>query len=174
MHKNIRWLLLLVLAFIPVLAFASDKFTLTSSSFSSGGRIPVKYTGQGQDISPQLSWRQVPAKTQSLALICRDPDAPGEEFIHWLAVGISSQATSLPEGIKANDKRLIQGTNDFSTIGYAGPNPPKGPAHRYYYELWALDYQPKLAPRFTLQQFRQATKHHILAKAQYMGRYASH
>ncbi|MCP8320328.1 MAG: hypothetical protein H3Z52_05235, partial [archaeon] len=60
------------------------KFTLTSKAFAEGQFIPVKYTCQGQDVSPPLEWQGVPDETVEFAIELFDPDAPGGGFVHWV------------------------------------------------------------------------------------------
>jgi Raf kinase inhibitor-like YbhB/YbcL family protein len=102
---------------------------VSSPAFAAGGAIPPRFTCQGQDISPPLSWSGVPRATRELELVMRDPDAPGGNFIHWQLAGIPASTRSLaagqiPQGAKA-------GRNGFGTMGYRGPCPPAGPAHHY-------------------------------------------
>ena len=98
------------------------EFLLTSSAFAEGGTIPRRYTCDGQDRSPSLSWTAPPTGSRSLALILDDPDAPGGRFIHWLAWGITPDSGGLGEGEAAP----LEGRNDFGTVGYRGPCPPRG------------------------------------------------
>ena len=148
-------------------------FELTSTAFGNGETIPQKYTCDGPDISPPLQWTKPPAGTKSLALICDDPDAPAGIWVHWVIYGLSSDTSKLSEGVP-KEKMLEngrQGENDFGRIGYGGPCPPKGPAHRYFFKLYALDMGPVLSPGMTKAQLLKALEGHILAKAEFMGRY---
>ncbi len=112
--------------------------SVSSSAFRNADRIPSRYTCDGEDVSPPLSWSEPPPGTQSFALIVDDPDAGG--WTHWIAFNIPARARGLPEGVPA-DGRLAdgtcQGTNDFGGIGYGGPCPPGG-SHRYNFALYAL------------------------------------
>ncbi|MGH7165696.1 MAG: YbhB/YbcL family Raf kinase inhibitor-like protein, partial [Nitrospiraceae bacterium] len=102
---------------------------LKSSAFPPGGVIPAKYTCDGPDISPPLSWADVPAGTQSLALIADDPDAPGGTWVHWAAWNIPPNTSALQEDVPKRDSLpngMKQGTTDFRSIGYGGPCPPSG------------------------------------------------
>ncbi|MDH5363449.1 MAG: YbhB/YbcL family Raf kinase inhibitor-like protein, partial [Aigarchaeota archaeon] len=109
---------------------------LKSSDFENNGHIPSRFTCDGEDVSPQLSWEDVPDETESFAVSVTDPDASGGEFIHWLVYNIpkevrSFEQASLPEGVK-------QVENDFRMRDYGGPCPPSG-THRYIFTVYALD-----------------------------------
>lgn len=147
---------------------------LKSTAFPNGGTIPQKYTCDGADISPALSWNGVPAAAQSLALIADDPDAPMGTWTHWLIWNIPAKATLLPEETpKTNllDNGARQGLNDFKRIGYGGPCPPPGKPHRYYFKLYALDTRLELKAGARRDELEPAIKPHILAQAEWMGTY---
>ena len=119
----------------------TSSFELRSTVLSNGGKIPVQYTAQGKNISPPLSWTSVPIGTKSFAVVVSDLDSPNGVFNHWIIYNIPSNTTKLTEaipttGILVNGEE--QGTNDFGTLGYSGPNPPSG-THRYIFTLYALN-----------------------------------
>lgn len=147
---------------------------VSSSAFQYGGTIPVKYTCDGPDVSSPLQWTTPPKGTQSLALICDDPDAPAGTWVHWVLYDLSPETTSLAEGVP-KDKTVLggarQGMNDFRRIGYGGPCPPPGAPHRYFFKLYALDTRLNLEPGLTKQQLLNAMKGHILAQGELMGKY---
>lgn len=148
--------------------------TLTSPAFPEGGEIPRKYTCDGADVSPALRWKDSPSETKSFALIADDPDAPVGTWVHWVLYDLPGETGELKEGIPAAetlDNGARQGSNDFRKVGYGGPCPPGGSAHRYFFKLYALDSKMNLKPRATKQQLLDAMKGHILAEAQLMGRY---
>jgi Raf kinase inhibitor-like YbhB/YbcL family protein len=148
--------------------------TLASSAFSNGGAIARRYTCDGEDISPNLSWSGAPAETASLALIADDPDAPGRTWTHWVVWNIPARATLLAEDvpkIELADNGIRQGINDFRRIGYGGPCPPPGKPHRYFFKLYALDARLELKPGATKAALESAIKSHILAETEYMGTY---
>jgi Raf kinase inhibitor-like YbhB/YbcL family protein len=151
---------------------------LQSTAFEPNGEIPMRHTGEGDDISPPLLWSGAPAGTQEFALICEDPDAPSPEpWIHWVAYHIPARITHLPEGIHRQDKldipiKITQGVNSFKKIGFNGPMPPQGHGwHRYFFHIYALDLQLQLSPRATQKDLLKAIKGHILAETHTMGRY---
>jgi Raf kinase inhibitor-like YbhB/YbcL family protein len=148
--------------------------SLTSSVFNEGERIPVKYTCQGQDISPQLHWNGVPEGSKSLALIMDDPDAPGGVFTHWVIFNLPANNQGLPEAITSAPQLSdgsLQGRNDFGRTGYGGPCPPPGKPHRYRFALYALDKKLDLGAGSSKNQVLNAVEGHILAHVQLTGIY---
>ena len=148
--------------------------TFSSPSFSNGGDIAKKFTCDGADTSPQLSWTDPPATTKSFALLVDDPDAPVGNWNHWTLWNLPSSARGLPEGM-SKEARLPdgsqQGLNDFRKTGYNGPCPPPGKPHRYYFKLFALDAKLDLKAGASKPQIEAAIKGHILAQAELMGRF---
>jgi len=144
-----------------------------SEAFEEGGMIPKKYTCDGEDASPPLSWTGVPEGTKALALICDDPDAPVGTWVHWVIFNIPPDTTGLSENIppeRVLESGARQGRNDFGNIGYGGPCPPRG-THRYYFKLYALDKKVDLEPGATKDGLLKAMEGHILAEGRLMGRY---
>ena len=114
---------------------------VTSTAFQQGMTIPKQYTGDGADQSPPLRWSEPPSGTKSIALICDDPDAPRGTWVHWVLFNLPTQTRELEEGVPTTatlPSGAKQGKNDFGNIGYGGPAPPKGKAHRYFFKLYAL------------------------------------
>jgi len=152
----------------------STNIIVKSDSFSDGGMIPAKYTCDGANISPQLSWDNAPKGTKSFVLICEDPDAPMGTFTHWVLYDIPADVHELPENLP-KDKILPngakQGITDFKKVGYGGPCPPNG-THRYYFKLYALDTLLNLEPGLKKEDILKAMNGHILAQGQIMGKYA--
>ncbi len=141
---------------------------LTSSAFDQGGTIPQKYTCDGVDVSPPLTWSGVPNEAQSLALIADDPDAPRGTWVHWVLFNISPDQDGLSEGIQGVG---TGGRNDFGKPDYGGPCPPSGPAHRYFFKLYALDIELNLSLGATKADVEAAMQGHILAQGELMGKY---
>src|SRR5260370_16085511 len=117
---------------------------ITSAAFSAGETIPKKFTCDGPDVSPKITWNEPPAKTQSFALIVDDPDAPVGTWVHWVLFDLPADTKELSEGV-AKQEQLSngarQGRNDFGKIGYGGPIPPRWPPARYFFKLYTLDSQ---------------------------------
>jgi len=146
--------------------------TLKSTAFANGSEIPKKFTCSGADLSPALTWGGVSPAARSLALIADDPDAPRGTWTHWLIWNIPAFHTALPEGVpKAEtlEDGARQGRNDFGRIGYGGPCPPPGKAHRYFFKLYALDAMLDLKLGANRQELDRAMKRHVLAEAEWMG-----
>ena len=149
-------------------------FSLSTKAFTAGSDIPAKYTCQGEDVSPALSWSEAPKHTQSFALLVIDPDAPAGDFTHWVLYDLPPATRQLPEAVAASEQLpdgSRQGVNGFRRTGYGGPCPPAGKAHRYYFRLYALDKKLDLAPGATRDALESAMKGHVLAQAELMGRY---
>jgi Raf kinase inhibitor-like YbhB/YbcL family protein len=149
-------------------------FQISSGAFSNGEAIPKKFTCDGPDVSPQLSWKEAPAATQSFALITDDPDAPAGTWVHWVLYNLPANTRELPEGMEKQERLAtgaLQGRNDFRRIGYGGPCPPPGKPHRYYFKLFALDTKLDLKAGATKPDLEHAMKGHILGEAELVGRY---
>ena len=150
------------------------KLDVSSTAFDDGGRIPVKYTCSGEDVSPDIQWSVGPAATESYALIVDDPDAPGGPFTHWVIFNMPSNVTHLKEGV-STDARLddgsIQGKNHFGRIGYGGPCPPAGKPHHYHFNVYALDTRIGLGPCVSKEALLKAMNGHILAQGELTGIY---
>jgi Raf kinase inhibitor-like YbhB/YbcL family protein len=147
---------------------------ISSPAFSAGETIPKKFTCDGPDVSPNLAWSNVPAKSQSFALLMLDPDAPARVWVHWVLYDLPADARELPEGVAKQEKPLDgarQGLNDFGKIGYGGPCPPPGKPHRYFFEFYALDSKLDLKAGANKGQVERAMKGHILAQAELIGKY---
>jgi len=152
---------------------------LTSPAFKQNHQIPRRYTGDGDDISPQLAWTEVPPAAKELALIVDDPDAPTPEpWVHWVLYKIPPTAVGLPEhvlpALRVNSPGgSLQGQNSWPKgIGYRGPAPPKGHGlHHYYFKLFALDVPLTLEPGIDKSTLLAAIKGHILDAAELIGTY---
>jgi Raf kinase inhibitor-like YbhB/YbcL family protein len=145
--------------------------TLTSTAFRDGGRIPGRHSKSGGNASPMLEWSGVPKGAKSLALIVDDPDAPGGVFVHWVVYGIPANMDRLPENVPPKPqlpRGIRQGKNDFGTIGYGGPQPPRG-THRYIFHLYAVDEEIGLPPGAGREELDRATRGHVLEEARLTG-----
>ncbi|HVW02969.1 MAG TPA: YbhB/YbcL family Raf kinase inhibitor-like protein [Planctomycetaceae bacterium] len=147
---------------------------LESSAFSASERIPEEYTGDGSNMSPPLSWSHPPYGTQSLALICEDPDAPRGIWSHWVLYNLPAETQEIPAELAQKgdlDDGARQGKNDFGKLGYGGPAPPPGKPHRYFFKLYAIDTILNLAAGATRAQVLRAIEGHVLDSGELMGSY---
>jgi Raf kinase inhibitor-like YbhB/YbcL family protein len=148
---------------------------LESPAFADGESIPIKYTCEGEDISPELRWSNQPEGTKSLALIVDDPDAPDPKapkrtWVHWVLYEIPADAKGLPEGARPLPAGTREGVNDWDRTGYGGPCPPIG-THRYFFKLYALDAALGDLSEPTKAELEQAMTGHILAQTELIGTY---
>ena len=180
-----RWPLVLAVALLlavcskddpmsdPVGPDVSERIDLTSAAFVQGSNIPPRYTCDGANLSPSLGWSGVPASAKSLALVVDDPDARGT-WVHWVVYGIPAGVSELSEGASSDIGDLLgatDGTNDFKRTGYGGPCPPDGPAHRYFFKLFAIDTMLDLPPSATKSELLRAIEGKVVAQGSLMGRY---
>ncbi|MDX1610025.1 MAG: YbhB/YbcL family Raf kinase inhibitor-like protein [Halofilum sp. (in: g-proteobacteria)] len=155
------------------MGFALSDMQLETTAFESRGAIPEKYTGEGADVSPPLSWSGAPDGTQSFAVICHDPDAPlvtpgTYGFVHWVLYDLPASTSALDEDSGAG----TAGVNDFGNSGYGGPMPPEGHGvHHYFFWVLALDRGLDLEPGLTLWQFLERAEPHILGMNRLVGTY---
>jgi Raf kinase inhibitor-like YbhB/YbcL family protein len=146
---------------------------LVSSAFEEGGSIPAKYTCDGQNFSPPLSWSNAPPNTKSFVLFVNDPDAPAGDWVHWVLYNLPGDFHQLNENVPGSEtlqNGAAQGRNDFQKLGYGGPCPPSG-THRYYFRLYALDAMLSLKPGATRKEVQQAMRDHVIGEAVLMGKY---
>lgn len=147
---------------------------LGSDAFAEGGQIPRRYTCEGDDVSPPLTWQGAPSRTATFALVVDDPDAPAGTWIHWVLLDVPDEVTELPEnasGAGALPAAAVEGRNSWGRGGYRGPCPPSG-THRYFFRLYALDGPLGLGPGATLAELTRAMEGHVVDEAVLMGRYA--
>jgi len=151
--------------------------TIQSASFQHNEKIPAVYTCDGQDISPPLQWKGIPAEAKSLVLIVDDPDAPDPAapkmtWVHWVLYNIPVETESLEENVSSGalPAGTKEGTNDWGRTGYGGPCPPIG-RHRYFFKLYALDTVLPDLGQPSKKQLEEAFAGHVLAKAELVGMY---
>ena len=134
----------------------------------------MKYTCDGSDVSLPLVFADIPAGTQSLALIMDDPDAPMGTWVHWVVYNIPPDLEGLPEAVPPVpllDYGIRQGVNDFGKTGYGGPCPPGG-THRYFIKLYALDVPMEEEAGLSKAELLSLMKGHVIAEAKWMGTYS--
>ena len=144
-----------------------------SASFENGASIPARYTCNGEDISPQISWATPPAGTQSMAIIMDDLNSQPGLFTHWIVYNIPAESRELKEDIPTYSRLedgTLQGANDFNRIGYDGPCPPSG-MHRYRFNVYALNTMLELEAEATKELLTEAMEGHVLARGIITGTY---
>lgn len=141
-----------------------------SEAFAPGADIPKEFTAEGENRSPPVAWSGLPEATQELALVCQDPDAPGDDpFVHWVVYKIPLGKERLDEG-RVGD--ALEGRNDFGRQGWGGPKPPRGHGlHHYHFLIYALDKQLDLAPGLTRDELIDAMEGHLVAWGECVGTY---
>ena len=157
----------------PTPKVEKPEIKLTSTAFQEGQAIPRTYTCDGVDVSPPLEWSGVPKTAKTLSVICDDPDASPDTWVHWVFYNLPADNIGIVESMPAMEKLLaggFQGTNDFKKIGYGGPCPPSG-THCYYFKIYALDGELPLAAGATKAELVKAMEGHILLQGQLMGTY---
>ncbi|MBP7460784.1 MAG: YbhB/YbcL family Raf kinase inhibitor-like protein [Candidatus Delongbacteria bacterium] len=184
----IPFLLLLVIAFRMVTVYIeqNDEFNyhrnipksirLWSADFEPNGTIPIRFTALGENVSPSLYWDNVPAETQSLAIIVVDYDAPSP-FIklttidHWIVFNIDPTIKCFDPALTS--RQLIE---DSMSLGititggtdYVGPNPPLG-THRYYFRVYALSVSHLDLLKPTKEILMNTMKDKVLAYGELIG-----
>jgi Raf kinase inhibitor-like YbhB/YbcL family protein len=158
-----------------------QKITVTSPAFTHGQPLPVDYTADGKNISPPLTWSNLPAATKEIAVIHEDPTAPTPQpFVHWVIYKIPATAKGLPENISADPAAAmppeltgaVQGVSGFRRPGYRGPAPPKpGRVHEYHFIVYALDAPLDVQVGLTKTQLLEAMKGHIIGQGEIVGTY---
>jgi Raf kinase inhibitor-like YbhB/YbcL family protein len=157
------------------------KITVTSPAFKHGQPLPVDYTADGKNISPPLTWSNLPAGTRELAMIHEDPTAPTPQpFVHWVIYKIPATAKGLPENIPMEASAALpgdlggalQGTSGFRRVGYRGPAPPKpGRVHEYHFIVYALSEPLDVQGGLTKAQLLEAMKGKIIGQGEIVGTY---
>ena len=150
-----------------------ESLKVSTTAFTSAAAIATKYTADGEDTAPSLSWSAAPAKTKSIAICVVDTDAPRGDWWHWVLYDLDARTTELKEGTPKTPLAVgaKQGTNDFGKTGYNGPSPPKGKVHHYYFRVFALDKMLSVKPGLDKVAFEKAIAGHILARGETVGTY---
>jgi len=159
----------------PGIAGSELSITLTSPTFRDGCKLPTKYTVDGAGISPPLHWRGVPSAAANLVLVIEDADSPTvHPLVHAVAYNLSGD--KLPEGALSNPGRYLarhqMGRNSFLIARYLPPDPPPGHGrHRYIFQLFALDHQPRFGRRPGRSAIAEVMHDHVLGKGMLCGVY---
>lgn len=153
-------------------AAPAPTFALDTNAFLNEGIMPVLYTCDGKDISPQLSWSDAPKNAKSYALILIDKDAPQSNFYHWVIFNLPTKTAQLDEALSKPPAGTVMGQNSFGNSRYNGPCPPKGTTHNYVFTLYALDGTLALDAKANGDTVMEAMKNHIVGQTQLIGVYS--
>lgn len=146
---------------------APSSITVTSTAFQEGAKVPTKYTCDGPNVSPPLAWNGVPPKTQALALVMDDPDAPRGTFTHWVVLDLDPSTNALAEG----QQPRTQAKNSAGKASYFGPCPPSG-THHYRFTIYALSAKTGLKDGAKLDEALKAIDSRSIARGRLTGLYA--
>ncbi len=155
------------------MGFALSDMKVSSSAFAHLGKIPKRHTGEGEDVSPAISWSGAPEDARSFAIICHDPDAPlvkpgAYGYVHWVLYNLPGSIDSLEEGAQAG----TSGVNDSGKSGYGGPMPPNGHGvHHYFFWVLALDKALDLKPGLEMWEFLKEAEPHVMGMNRIVGTY---
>ena len=171
-----------VLAMVALSQCASaESFTITSTGFKDGGMLATKNAGNtktnpncvGENVSPQLSWTNVPAGTKSFALLMIDPEGRGGlGVIHWVAYGIPADVKGFAEGeVSKEGPKYIGGKSNPGVPHYFGPcTPPNTGYHHYTFTLIATDLEPSaFKPGLSLDEVKTQLTGHTKGAAGIVG-----
>lgn len=153
---------------------------VSSPAFADGTPIPGRHSDYGEGVSPALQWSEGPAGTASYVVLVEDPDAHGvHPWVHWVIYNLPADVVGLPErlsgdAVLAEPRGAMQGVGTGDIVGYFGPRPPvRDAAHRYCFEVFALDQHLPLPAGATHEDVRRAMRGHVIASGVLMGRYAA-
>jgi len=149
-------------------------FTLISPDFTEGGPIPSRFTCDGENIPPTLTWGEPPVGTKSFVLIVDDPDAPLGTWTHWIVYNIPAEVRMIDSlyrpGVQINDMPILFGKNSWGNQQYSGPCPPSG-IHHYIFQLFALDIMLGPKDNDSKNELVLKMQGHILSYAELTGTY---
>jgi Raf kinase inhibitor-like YbhB/YbcL family protein len=163
----------------PALAGRADAqtspgtITVQSPALKTGEPMPRDYTPDGRNISPPLSWSNVPPGTRQLAVVCADFGAGSPPpWVHWIIYNIPATARGLPAGLPIDPGvpmpgelgGAVQGLNGWRRGIYRGPAPPAGAPHVYFFTVYALDAELNLQPNLMRAQLLEAMAGHIIGQ----------
>ena len=155
-------------------------FQISSAAFEAGTPIPRRFTADDRNVSPPLSWSNLPAATREIAVVCEDPDAGNPPpFVHWVIYKIPPTAKGLPEGIPIDPAAAmpseiagaIQGVSGFRRPIYRGPAPPPGRPHHYHFVVYALDTNLDLKPGLNRVELLTAIQGHVIGQGELVAIY---
>ncbi len=170
----------LLLGVVTCAQSAPQTLVVESPTLKADQPMPREYSADGRNVSPPLSWRNVPAVTKEFAVVLEDPDAGNPPpFVHWVIYRIPATAKGLPENIPFEPDMpmppeiagAVQGVSGFRRPIYRGPAPPPGKVHHYHFVVFALDANLDLKPGLTRAELLAAIKGHIVGQGELVPTY---
>ena len=148
----------------------NGELSIMSPDFDAHSPIPARHAADGDNVSPALSWIDVPKGTEELVLIVHDPDAPlTDGFDHWVAYGIDPETNGLEAGASEGFR---SGRNSMGEEGWTGMAPPEGHGvHHYFFHLYAIDKPLDDRGSPTRREMLDAIDGHIVEQARVVGTY---
>ncbi|MFA6293469.1 MAG: YbhB/YbcL family Raf kinase inhibitor-like protein [Victivallales bacterium] len=154
-------------------------FTVSTSSFQESRAIPAKFAMKavegGQNISPGLSWGNLPEGTKTIAVTCIDIHPVAHKWVHWMVINIPADSTGIPEGASPGKmpKSSKELKNSYGDEGYGGPQPPKGSGvHSYIFTVYALSGQINTSGSVSEDAFLKLISGKVIAKSQLTGTFS--
>lgn len=154
-------------------AQAPEAFVVESPTMETGRPMPRDHTPDGRNLSPPLTWRDLPEGTRQIAVICQDHGVGNPPpWVHWIVYNIPADAGGLPEGVPIHASEPMperiagatQGNNGWGLAMYRGPAPPPGSVHHYHFAVYALDAELDLPPRLDRDELLEAIEGHVLGR----------
>jgi Raf kinase inhibitor-like YbhB/YbcL family protein len=157
---------------------APKKIVVESPAMRTSEMMARDYTPDGRNVSPPITWKDVPTGTKELAVVCADFGAGNPPpWVHWIIYKIPPTATGLPEGVPFDAVTpmpreiagAVQGLNGWRKAIYRGPAPPPGKPHIYYFTVYALDAPIAVKdnqPPLTRAELLQAMQGHIIGQGE--------
>ena len=164
----------------PPVDQAQARIAVGSPTLIADQTMPRDYTPDGRNVSPPLTWSNLPPATKHIAVVCEDPDAGNPPpFVHWVIYNIPAAAKGLPEGIPidpaaampAEITGAVQGISGFRRPIYRGPAPPPGKPHHYHFVVYALDADLGLKPGLTRADLLAAIAGHVIGQGEIVSIY---
>jgi Raf kinase inhibitor-like YbhB/YbcL family protein len=169
--------LLAVGSVMELSAQTPSTFIVESPTMQTGEMMPRKYSPDGPNLSPPLTWRGLPAETRQIAVICQDHGAGNPPpWVHWIIYNIPGNATGLPEGIpfESTDPMpreitgATHGNNGWGLSMYRGPAPPRNSVHHYHFAVFALNTELDLPPGLTRNELLEVIDGHVIGEGHIM------
>ncbi len=159
--------------------FLGFAITVSSPAFADGQPIPVRFTQDGENLSPPLRWEGLPAPTQSVVLLVEDADIPLlRPLVHLIVHSIPPDRTEFAEGeiplrvTGTGPGGWACGRNALGRPGWMAPSPPPGHGpHRYAFQIFALDARPHFNYPPGRAMLLRTIRPHLLAQGRLIGTY---